>query len=243
MPAGFEVTNSYGTAMITDTSVVFSLLAKGSFSYSESNTTLTIALPRAPVNAILAVVPKAAPVTFNRVFNGNGMQLSYSVGSTIAQSFEWFLFDSAPPTPNSINAGLEVYKDNGTLVYASQTPVMKIVDFAYNHFTYSRVVPAGKKYAVALANTYTYRITEVYASLESTDPEYDWYRQNTRITNSTASYKMTNNAIVMTELTSSQLIQGTLYRVVSDDPPPFPESYKEEFLGQTTALVVDVTNY
>lgn len=150
MPVGFELRNNNGQYLIDGTYKNLQMYAKQTVAVGGS-VTRTFASISTPVAGLFAT----NYASISRL-SGNS-EWRWGVSGTSGLSTEVFLFGSRATPPSSNNAGLQIFDDQGQLVFDNALANFRIVDFvtidAQATGETVRTYASGRKYAVVPCTT------------------------------------------------------------------------------------------
>lgn len=177
MPAGFQSLADGIHTQLTNEDVYFTLSAKGVISgvwSQEGNNSgfVDIVLSGYSLADVPMFALKSASGTWSTLIADTASSLTYRVFRVGGADVNYFLFTNRSPSPNASKAGIELYKPNGQLVFASDTLIARPMGiFSGNLFgssSYSGQPLAGKEIAHVpmKQGTYSYQ-NDVYGNLGS----------------------------------------------------------------------------
>lgn len=150
MPVGFELINSNGQYLIDGTYQNLQLDSKQSVSVGNG-----ISRSFASLSTPVAGLYATGYASISRLSGDS--QWRWGVSGTSGLSTEVFLFGSRSAAPSSNNSGLQIFNEQGSLVFDNSLANLRIVDFVTvdAQATTETVVTytAGRKYAVVPCTT------------------------------------------------------------------------------------------
>lgn len=248
MPAGFQfwVEDLDDVIQLADDEQFFSLFEKGvetdaqSWSQEGNNSgyrDVVISSFSTSDAPMMAVRSDSGGTWCSLIDTANG-DLTYRIFRTGSGDVEWYLFAKKAPSLNASNLGLELWDENGNLVFASDMPPARPVGI-YSDSGYSGLPLTGRKLAHAPMKEYRFSYRSItYAGIGSCQlgdgPAYQHYEET----------GWTRSAIAVGGSSVSESNRSTQFGPVpyACFNTPSPASFTNNSPPFRT-LILDVTNY
>ena len=225
MPAGLEIYNDAGTVQLDASSVTHTLVASGAaasgpkqyqFGNSTANITYTGTAP------LLAFRPGSGDAALMQTsVSGNTHTWTINCSGAVGTPIEYWIFDMVPL--GTLGYGIEIYNEVGSLVYATQSKPIRVIDLLQSSTYWGAVGP-----------NVSYPVSKVAALFARQSGRRVWLRQGTTNIFLEQQYTMAvasaaPNNLSFRELLSGQATSSSLQTAIT--------------FGASSVVILDVSNY